>query len=114
MDKDVLVKRLRQAFAELEQEGFVAQSVHLIPPQLLFKAKSFILVVSSSAFERLTVLEKTRKLRELVTAKLDDDTRQHINMMWAFDSAAEAMERIDLEVGDETYLITPVLEPAHA
>ena len=114
MDKNTLVKRLRKVFEEIDREGTSIESVHLIPPQLLFKAQSFIVVVGSPSFKNLSIVDQVRRMRELVTPKLDPETRKHINMIWVFDSLAEAMNRIEQEIGDETYLITPVLEPAHA
>ena len=114
MDKDTLVKRIRQIFEEIDQEGTVIESVHLIPPQLLFKAKSFVVVVGSPSLKSLSVMERIKRMRELVTPKLDSETRKHINMVWSFGSSTEAMNRIEQEIGDETYLITPVIEPAHA
>lgn len=114
MDKDTLVKRIRQVFKEIDQEGTVIESVHLIPPQLLFKDKSFVVVVGSPSLKSLSMMEQIKRMRELVMPKLDPETRGHINMIWPFASLTEAMERIEQEVGDETYLITPVIEPAHA
>ena len=114
MDKDTLVKRIRQVFNEIDQEGTIIESVHLIPPQLIFKAKSFVVVVGSPSFKSLSVMERIKRMRELVTSKVDLETRKHINMIWPFASSTEAMNRIEQEIGDETYLITPVIEPAHA
>ncbi len=114
MDKDTLVKQLRKVFEEIDREGTTIESVHLIPPQLIFKAQSFIVVVGSPLFKNLSVGEQVKKARELITPKLDSETRSHVNMIWAFGSTTEAMNRIEQEVGDETYLITPIIEPAHA
>ena len=114
MDKESLVKQLREIFEEIDREGTPIESVHLIPPQLIFKAQSFILVVGSPLFKNLSIGEQVRRVRELVTPKLDPETRKHINMIWGFGSPIEAMNRIEQEVGDETYLITSIIEPAHA
>ncbi len=114
MDKNTLVKQLRNVFEKIDREGTAIESVYLIPPQLIFKAKSFIIVVSSPSFANLSIGEQVKKARELVTSKVDPETRKHINMIWPFASSTEAMNRIEQEIGDETYLITPVIEPAHA
>ncbi|MBD2756400.1 hypothetical protein [Spirosoma validum] len=114
MDKASLVKQLRNVFEEIDREGTPIESVYLIPPQLIFKAQSFIVVVSSPTFKNLSIGEQVKKVRELVTPKVDPEIRRHINMIWAFGSPIEAMNRIEQEIGDETYLITPIIEPAHA